>query len=90
MLEQQQQAALTATNAGSTIEVQDIVSLGLHGSNLHPFLWTGMLSLIGVDRHQFDRARELVLSGDSDLNVVFGQQFTHPIRPFDDADTISL
>ena len=45
---------------------------------------------VGINRHHFDRACELVLSGDFDLNAVFGQQFAHPIRPFDDADTISI
>ena len=49
-----------------------------------------MLSLIGTDRHHFNSARELVDASNFDLNMVLGQQLAHPIRPFDDTDTISF
>ena len=49
-----------------------------------------LVSLLEVGGQHFDGACELVLSDDFDLNVVFGQQFAHPIRPFDDADAISV
>ena len=46
--------------------------------------------LLGTDRSHFDCTCELILPGDFDLNAVFGKQFAHPIRPFDDTDTIPL